>query len=101
MDTDRAQMHGEIIDDYLQTMSVEDVQDLLEKKKIAEEQANTPQPLENPNFDKIIEACQNHIAYFSSGDYHEDNDEAQGIYEVVMQAVYGDNIFVDWINKRM
>jgi len=59
-----------------------------------------PKFIENPNIDDLKKSLEAHINYLYSDDYHEDNDEKYYLYEAVMEAFYGKEIF-DKLNKEV
>lgn len=60
---------------------------------------NRPQPLAEPNYEKLRELCADLINEMAIGSYHPDQDWDQWIYEEALIAIYGKNIF-EWINKN-
>lgn len=67
--------------------------EIAKRKKLEE---NKPKPLNSPNFDKLIEACELFIENLSSG--RVDEDDRNFIFEEAISAVYG-NVW-KWINER-
>ncbi len=43
--------------------------------------------------ERIQKICDDYLAYYRSLEYHEDNDWQYYIYETVLKAVYGNDIF--------
>lgn len=59
-----------------------------------------PQPLENPDMDRVVEFAKKLINEMAADDYNDDNDNEHWAYETVMEAVYGKSVW-DWINKNI
>lgn len=57
-----------------------------------------PQPNPNPDWRKVNAMATSHFLERHSPDYHEDNDDKQYIFEAVMEAVYGEDVWV-YLNK--
>ena len=72
------------------------VTELARRNKVV---AKMPKPLVEPNFEKLIELCNDTLKQISDGD-STDNDYEYYIYEEAMQAIYGVDIF-DWINDQI
>lgn len=76
----------------------EDVQiylnELFKYEKL-QEKNNIPQPLDYHKVDliNIIKSCEDYMKYLHSDEYHEDNDYPQYMFEDMMKAVYGKDIF--------
>ena len=47
----------------------------------------------------VISQCEDHIALLYSGGYHPDDDGEHYLYEAVMEAVFGEDIW-DWIRLK-
>jgi len=71
----------------------------LEKEIAKRNKSDVPIALENPNFEKLIITCKEHITVMSGGSYC-DNDDEHYIYETAMEAVYGSDIWLG-VNKQM
>jgi len=56
------------------------------------------EPLKIMNFEIVKELAVNHMKSRESGEYHCDNDDATYVFEAVMEAVYGDDVF-KYLNK--
>lgn len=68
---------------------------LLKLKK--EFKNNIPQPLEKPNFDKLIETCNDILKEIYEHKYDRDDNQYY-IYEAALEAIYGKKVF-DWIRE--
>jgi SOS response regulatory protein OraA/RecX len=68
---------------------------LLKLKK--EFKNNIPQPLEKPNFDELIEICNNILKEIYEHRYNKDDNQYY-IYETVLKVIYGKKIF-NWIEE--
>lgn len=66
----------------------------LEKRK----QVDLIQPVENPNFDKLVITCILIVAEMHSKRYADEVDDKHYIYEEAMKAVFGPDYF-KWENK--
>ena len=58
-----------------------------------------PQPLAEPNYEKLQKLCADLINEMAIGSYHSEQDWRIWIYEEALTAIYGPKIF-DWINKN-
>jgi len=56
--------------------------------------------LDQINWDDVIAQAKARLTFIESPNYHGDTDDKQYIYEAVMEAVYGDNIW-DHINSQL
>lgn len=57
-----------------------------------------PQPLAQPDFNRLIAQVVNYVKWIESGEYHSDGDHESYIFEEAVKAVYGDRVF-DWVNE--
>lgn len=83
----------------LTTASDKELAAELERRKLAKELAETPKMLKNIDWTEVINNAESEVDDILAGTYHEDNDDAQYMYEAVMQAVYGKKYF-EWKNKK-
>ena len=58
---------------------------------------NSPQLIVHMDFSDLVIECKNHIFKLASNLSTEDDEHY--IYEIAMEAVYGNHIW-DWINER-
>lgn len=83
-------------------MDLKGVPDELLKAELArrEKKKSTyrPIPLANPDLSKLVTLTEIHIREIADGE-SEDSDSPHYIYEEVMQALYGPNVF-EWINAE-
>lgn len=63
-----------------------------------EQKNKRPEFLSQIDVQAILKSCENYMDYLHSENYHEDNDYSQYMFEDMMKAVYGNNIF-KYINK--
>jgi hypothetical protein len=86
--------------DFLKMYTTEHLKKVVADREAAEEEAKhaLPVPLKKPHYGRILASVERHIKYLASADYHDDNNEVDYIYEDVMKAMYGNDIF-DWINR--
>lgn len=78
----------------LSQFTEEQLEKELERRKIKRPVLNS-----NPNFSQVIRLTEDLINDVLSGEYHEDNDYKQYIYEEVMTALYGSTLW-DFFNKN-
>lgn len=57
-----------------------------------------PQPLAQPDFNRLIAEVVEYVKWIERGKYHEDSDRAEWIFWEALEAVYGDRVF-DWVNE--
>lgn len=70
---------------------IKNIKNTIEKRK------TIPKVVNNPNLNKLISACDEHINTIK--DFGRScKDDKQWIYEEALKAIYGENIFA-WINK--
>lgn len=62
--------------------------------------SSVPQPVENPNWEGIMEMAQLRVGDICDGSYHEDNDDPQYMLEAVLETIYGKDYF-KWENKMV
>lgn len=60
---------------------------------------NTPTPLPNPDFSKLIELAQQHAAEAPDATEEEIAGWDEVIYDAAMEAIYGPDFF-DWLNEQ-
>lgn len=70
----------------------------IERRKSIREKEERPKPLKNPDLSKLIKVCEERIKECEDGE-GEDSDTPHYIYESAMQAIYGDDVF-KWLNNR-
>ena len=58
-----------------------------------------PKQQGHPNFQELIDGCQEYLDYLTSEEYHEDNDLEHFIFESAMEAVFGKDVW-EYINKN-
>ena len=58
-----------------------------------------PKQQGNPNFQELIDECQEYLDYLTSEEYHEDNDREHFIFESAMEAVFGRDVW-EYINAN-
>lgn len=80
----------------LQKFTKQELKDELDRREKLTIANSKPQQI-NPNYEQLKKTCSNYIDFVASPKYHEDNDWEIWIYEVAMEALYGDKIW-DWIN---
>lgn len=85
--------------DFLKMYSTEDLEKVIADRKAEKAEIEKPTPIEKPDFDRILASAEKHIEYLASDDYCDDNEEEHYIYEDVMEAIYGKDVW-DWINNR-
>lgn len=57
-----------------------------------------PEPIDQPDFSRLISMCQNYLEALEAGTHSDDYDHY--IYEEALAAVFGRNVF-DFINERI
>lgn len=67
--------------------------------KESEEELPTPTVQDDIDWSEVIENAKSEVEEVLNGEYHEDNDNTQYMYEAVMQAVYGKDYF-KWLNQN-
>ncbi len=83
----------------LKSFTDDELQQELGRRQAKIKKESKPKPLDNINWDDVIAHANDIISDIDNGSYHEDNDDTQYMYEGVMTAVFGKDIF-DWINKN-
>jgi hypothetical protein len=63
------------------------------------EEISTPTVQENIDWSKVIANAKSEVDEVLNGEYHEDNDNAQYMWEEVMETVFGKDFF-KWYNKN-
>jgi len=58
-----------------------------------------PKPVKDIDFGRVIKMCKARITDTAAGLTHDDDDFEHYLYEDVMKAIFGDDIF-DWINAQ-
>lgn len=58
-----------------------------------------PAPNPRPDFTEVMKVCEQHMTEISGIDPNPDSEDDHYIYEEVMKAIYGENVF-DYINSR-
>ena len=76
-------------------MSIEELEQLLDKKK--KDKNKAPAPLDTPNFNGISDLVTGYIK--DIGNDLEPKDIEHWCYEACVEAIYGRNIW-NWINNR-
>lgn len=71
--------------------------DAIKKRKPIELKSKLPEPLTGIHFTDVIKLAKQHLQDIANND--RDDDMPHYIYEGVMIAIYGKDIF-DWMNKR-
>lgn len=84
----------------LKQISNADLEAELARRKKEKEAGEVPTLLATPDLTALRAMAENHIKSIASGEYHEDNDDAHYMYEAVLKAFYGPNVF-KWINKKV
>jgi hypothetical protein len=85
--------------DFLDMYSIDDLKKVITDREEALAKLKIPVPLKKPDFHKILDAAKKHIDYLANKDYEEDNDEEHIVYDVVIEAIYGRDVW-EWINDR-
>lgn len=57
-----------------------------------------PKPLAKPDFNHISNMCEEHLYQLAQG-YEDDGEFKQWLYEAVLEAVFGDDIW-HWVNNQ-
>jgi len=70
--------------------------------KILDKPDDIPKQLEQVDLEAITDTCENYLQWIISDNYHEDKDRDHEhiIYETVLEAVYGEDIW-EWVNKQI
>jgi hypothetical protein len=72
---------------------------ILATQKEKEEFLNSiPKPVDNINWNDIIDSTDRLMKAIALGNFQE--DDIQNCYEWLLETIYGDDVF-DWINKRL
>ncbi len=77
-----------------------DMQLRLELEKREKAIKEPPKMIKNPDFTDIIVQAAAIVQLIVDGHYHEDYDHPNYIYEAVMEAVYGEDIWT-WYNNNV
>lgn len=83
----------------LSQLTDEQLQQELQKRMEKKKQKEKPKQLENPDFSRLREYCQEYIDHLDKNGY-EDDDIQHYIYEEALQAIFGRDVF-GWINKQI
>jgi len=69
-------------------------------EKLKQEQADQERPklVDKPNFSRLLAVLDQHLDEVAAG--QEDDDTEHFIYEEVLKAFYGKNVF-EWMNKHL
>lgn len=81
----------------LMNFSDKELETEIEWRKKQKKMRPVPQPLENIDWYEVILDAQDYLKYCASDEWHEDTDYASSMLEIVLQTVFGDNIW-DWIS---
>jgi hypothetical protein len=86
----------------LKDMTDEELKAELKRRKQEREAAETPKPVDNPDFSGLIEMFQGEIRDICKGNYHDDthSDFIHYVYETAAEAIYGKDFF-KWYNKKV
>lgn len=84
----------------LKNVSDDELEKELQNRKQQAELAEIPSQLDNIDWRRVIGTAMIRRDSVVEESYHEDNDDAQYMFEAVMEAVFGINYF-EWENKRM
>lgn len=71
-------------------------EELNRRKKM---RAETPQVRQNIDWSEVMSQAAAEVEAITSGEYNEDEDDKQYMYEAVMTAIYGSDYF-EWANKN-
>ena len=67
--------------------------------KAIEDEIDRPKPISNPNFDPVVDLCEvNMIHLIEHGFWGKDFEHY--VFETVIQAIYGMDVF-EWINWKL
>ncbi len=58
----------------------------------------TPKLIENPDMSEVIKQVKAHVEYMGTPEYHEDNDDHHYIFEAVVEACYGKEVW-EWYRE--
>lgn len=83
----------------LSSLSTEELEKELERRK-AEAESPVPKMLENPDLTKVKKFAQTIINDIGDNKGIDDDDEAY-MLEEVLKAYFGENVYDDFINKRL
>lgn len=74
--------------------------EILRLQRIIEdnEKLEIPTPLVNPDFSRLIQVAKNHIDDISKSGFADENSD-HWFYELVMESIYGPNVW-EWITKK-
>lgn len=83
----------------LKEMSTKDLLGLQDdiKKALLAKTTERPQIKESIDWSSLIALAEDIMNGFATGEYCEDNDNPQFVYEEALKTIYGDNVF-KWIN---
>jgi len=84
---------------HISDLSTEELENELEKRKQAQSTRPTLIPKEDRDLSSVESMCEDIVEQVVKGTYHEDNDDAQYMYEEVMCSMYGSDFF-KWFNKN-
>jgi len=77
----------------------EQLKEELRRRGIDSGAGPTPTPIENPDWTQVKKLCCDYIAAVEAEEPRE--DLAAYIMEAAIQAVFGQDIFERWINKKI
>jgi len=81
------------------SLTDQQLEDELERRKQKREEEKRPKPVKNPDWSKLIAACKLIITEYETGDT-EDSNLPHYIYEEAMIAVYGGRDVFKWMSDR-
>lgn len=83
----------------IKNASIEELEAELEARIEQKKKDEAPQVKENIDWTSVINDAISRRDSVIEGSYHEDNDDAQYMFEAVMQAVFGEDYF-SWENEE-
>lgn len=78
-------------------ISTKELKQEIERRSDLEE--SRPQLKEDIDWSTVISYAEDTVGQVISGNYHEDRDDVQYMWEEVMTTVYGEDFF-EWFNKH-
>ena len=87
--------HGGMSEGSPETFNIKKVEPIVDITK----EVQRPQPVENPDFSRLIKQLEENMDNIVKGNYSDDDDDHYA-WESLMQCVYGKDIF-NWYNENV
>ena len=84
----------------LSRATYDELQAEIKKRDKIIKEAEKPKQLDNPNWNLVKSMCQEHINNLNDGLINSNSVFEEYLYEAVLTALYGENVF-EWINEQI